>query len=246
MPGLINAHDHLQFALHPRLADPPYRNYVEWGEDIHAKFSDVFEKHRAVPRDVRLWWGGLRNLLCGVTTVSHHDPLWAELQREDFPVRVVRDYGWGHSLGLDGDLRGRALNNTVWEAHLSCMHVKGSTSQRARRLFTLDGLGLLDASAVLVHGLAIDDEGVELMQGTRSFTDHLPLLKRLSFRTCARRDLLGCDRHMSRLGSDSPLTSEGDLLDEVRFAMQLLRHPASGRLSHGDRSPAAMLRLIDA
>src|ERR1700723_3166841 len=31
MPGLINAHDHLQFALHPRIADPPYQNYIDWG-----------------------------------------------------------------------------------------------------------------------------------------------------------------------------------------------------------------------
>jgi imidazolonepropionase-like amidohydrolase len=65
MPGLINAHDHLQFALHPRLADPPYRNYVDWGTDIHAKFPDVFAKHRAVPRDVRLWWGG-----CGICSAE--------------------------------------------------------------------------------------------------------------------------------------------------------------------------------
>src|ERR1700722_9002001 len=33
MPGLVNAHDHLQFALFPRLGDPPYRNSVEWGEE---------------------------------------------------------------------------------------------------------------------------------------------------------------------------------------------------------------------
>src|SRR5271169_2169275 len=54
MPGLVNAHDHLQFALYPRLADPPYRNYIDWGTDIHNKFHDVIVKHRAVPKDVRL------------------------------------------------------------------------------------------------------------------------------------------------------------------------------------------------
>ncbi len=88
MPGFINAHDHLQFALYPRLADPPYRSYIDWGADIHNKFPDVISKYRTVPQDVRLWWGGIRNLLCGATTVSHHDPLWPELQREDFPVRA--------------------------------------------------------------------------------------------------------------------------------------------------------------
>ncbi len=79
MPGFINAHDHLEFALFPRLADPPYRNYIEWGEDIHRKFPDVIARHRAVPKEVRVWWGGIRNLLCGVTSVSHHDPLYPEM-----------------------------------------------------------------------------------------------------------------------------------------------------------------------
>jgi hypothetical protein len=87
MPGLINAHDNLEFALFPRLAAPPNRNYIDWGEDIHQKFPDVMAKHRVVPKDVRVWWGDMQNLLCGVTTVSHPNPLWPELQRNDFPVR---------------------------------------------------------------------------------------------------------------------------------------------------------------
>src|ERR1700739_4913165 len=51
MPGLINAHDHLEFALFPRLADPPYRNYVDWGTDIHNKFPDAITRLRALPQD---------------------------------------------------------------------------------------------------------------------------------------------------------------------------------------------------
>ena len=93
MPGLINAHDHLEFSLYSRLADPPYSNYIEWGRDIHEKYPDEIAKHRAVPKDVRLWWGGIRNLLCGVTTVCHHNPLWPELQRTDFPIHVVSEFG---------------------------------------------------------------------------------------------------------------------------------------------------------
>ena len=89
MPGLINAHDHLEFALFPRLGNPPYRNYVEWGDDIHNRFPEVIAKHRAVPKDVRLWWGGIRNLLCGVTTVCHHDRLWPVLFAPEFPVTVL-------------------------------------------------------------------------------------------------------------------------------------------------------------
>ncbi len=123
MPGLVNAHDHLEFALFPRLANPPYQNYVDWGQDIHNTFAEIIAKHRAVPKEVRLWWGGIRNLLCGVTTVSHHNPLWPELQREDFPVRVVKEYGWGHSVAF-GAICARHARLLRKDAHLLCMGQK--------------------------------------------------------------------------------------------------------------------------
>src|SRR5882672_1044279 len=72
-PGLINAHDHLEMNLYPRLGNPPYRNYVEWGNDIYRVHeSPVREIERVDIRD-RLLWGGIKNLLSGVTTVIHHN-----------------------------------------------------------------------------------------------------------------------------------------------------------------------------
>ena len=35
MPGLINAHDHLHFALFPQLGSGPYANATEWAHDIY-------------------------------------------------------------------------------------------------------------------------------------------------------------------------------------------------------------------
>lgn len=244
IPGLINAHDHLQFALHPRIADPPYSNYIEWGEDIHDKFSDVFEKHRAVPKDVRLWWGGLRNLLCGVTTVSHHDPLWPELQREDFPVRVVQDYGWGHSLGLGGDLRGARSKAPVGSAFI--LHACEGVDEPARKeIFKLDELGLLDARTVLVHGLAIDVEGVELMRTRGTSLIICPSSNDFLFTRVPNVTLLAAINNVA-LGSDSPLTSEGDFLDEVRFAMHSCGIAPQAAYRMVTDTPAAILRLTGA
>ena len=39
MPGLINAHDHLEYALYPRLADPPYRELCRMGRGHSSKIS---------------------------------------------------------------------------------------------------------------------------------------------------------------------------------------------------------------
>jgi len=243
LPGLVNAHDHLEFALFPRLGNPPYRNYIEWGEDIHKRFPDVIARHRAVPKEVRLWWGGLRNLLCGVTTVSHHNPLWPELQREDFPVRVVREYGSGHSLALGGDLRqARAATS---EGRPFILHACEGVDELAREeLRGIDRLGLLDSRAVLVHGLAINDEGVSLICDRRSSLIICPSSNQFLFEKLPDLFLLSRIENVA-LGSDSPLTAAGDLLDEIRFAMSSLGISASVAYHMVTTVSATVLRLED-
>ncbi len=244
MPGLVNAHDHLQFALYPRLADPPYRNYIDWGTDIHKNFPDVIARHHSIPKDVRLWWGGLRNLLCGVTTVCHHDPLWAEPQREDFPVRVVQRYGWAHSLALGGDLL-RAHSATP-EGSVFIIHACEGVDERSRQeLFELDRLGLLDAGTALVHGLAIDDAGVALLKERQVRLIVCPSSNMFLYGTLPDMALLGMIENVS-LGNDSPLTAAGDLLDEVRFTMDACGIASDTAYRMVTEAPAAVLRLSDA
>ena len=51
-------------------------------------------------------WGGLKNLLSGVTTVAHHNAFSGAVFTPDFPVRVVERYGWAHSLAFSPDVAG--------------------------------------------------------------------------------------------------------------------------------------------
>jgi cytosine/adenosine deaminase-related metal-dependent hydrolase len=244
LPGLVNAHDHLEFALFPRLGNPPYQNYVEWGEDIHARFPETIAKHRAVPKDIRVWWGGIRNLLCGVTTVGHHNPLWPELQRVDFPIRVVRKYGWGHSLALGGDLQ-KARAATP-EGQPFIVHACEGVDEQARaELWGLESLGLLDQDAVLVHGLAIDRDGVALMRDRRASLIVCPSSNNFLFGSLPDLSLLSGVEQIA-LGNDSPLTAEGDLLDEIRFAMRRCTISPSRAYQMVTAIPASILRLPDA
>lgn len=241
LPGLINAHDHLEYALYPRLADPPYANYIEWGEDIHRKFLDVIVQHRSVPRDVRLWWGGIRNLLCGVTTVAHHNPLWPALMRGDFPVRVVNDYGWAHSVVLGGDVKAARANTPKGRPFI--VHAGEGVDEQARsELSKLDRLGLLDAFAVLVHGLAIDHRGVALMNARGASLIVCPSSNHTLFAALPDLTLLRNVRRLA-LGSDSPLTAAGDLLDEVRFAIQRCSVTPETVFRMVTAAPAEILRL---
>ncbi len=241
MPGLINAHDHLEFALFPKLADPPYRNYIDWGKDIHTKFPEIIARHGSVAKNVRLWWGGIRNLLCGVTTVSHHNPLWPELQSGDFPVRVVQEYGWGHSLALGGDLR-MARADTPKGRPFILHACEGIDDQARGELWTLDDMGLLDAETVLVHGLAIDNAGVERLMARKTSLIICPTSNYFLYGRLPDLSVLGRIEHLA-LGSDSPLTAAGDLLDEIRFAIRTCGISPCNAYDMVTRAPAAILRL---
>src|SRR6185436_3788848 len=66
-PGFINAHDHLEMNLYPRLGHPPYGDYTEWGNDIYKPAESPLIEIEKVDIDDRLMWGGLKNLISGAT-----------------------------------------------------------------------------------------------------------------------------------------------------------------------------------
>ena len=154
LPGLINAHDHLEFNLFPRLGRGLYNNAAEWARDIHHPECSPVKEHLTVPKRVRLLWGGLKNLLSGVTTVSHHNPYDREVFESRFPVRVIRHFGWAHSLHFSPDMAVRFRDtppNWPFVIHAA----EGSDSSAFSEIERLDAMGVLDHRTVLVHAIAL-------------------------------------------------------------------------------------------
>jgi hypothetical protein len=103
-PGLINAHDHLHVnAVPPLRAGAPFPNSYAWIEAFRTHFAepDVIAA-LALPKALRLRHGALKNLLAGSTCVAHHDPWHAALDAPDFPVALLRDFGWSYALAGPG------------------------------------------------------------------------------------------------------------------------------------------------
>jgi cytosine/adenosine deaminase-related metal-dependent hydrolase len=87
--GLINSHDHLEMNLYSRMGTPPYQNYTEWARDIYKPNDSPVKEIESIPIKYRLLWGGIKNLISGVTTVVHHNP-WRYSLGHYFPVNVLK------------------------------------------------------------------------------------------------------------------------------------------------------------
>jgi ubiquinone/menaquinone biosynthesis C-methylase UbiE/cytosine/adenosine deaminase-related metal-dependent hydrolase len=215
LPGLINAHDHLEFALFPNLGTGPYQNSTEWAEEIHRTHAALIARHRKVPKAVRLWWGAIRNLLCGVTSVCHHNPLSRELLSSEFPVRVLSKFGWAHSLEMDPNLL-HNFDHTPANLPFILHAAEGVDAKSAQEIFDLDRMQVIDDRTVLIHGLALNPKAVSLLNRRRAALVVCPTSNQFLFHSTLSSSLIK-SVNMAVLGSDSPLTAAGDLLDELRF-----------------------------
>jgi len=213
LPGLINAHDHLEFNLFPRLGKGPYSNFEQWAEDIYHPEQSPLREHLAVPKAVRLWWGGIKNLLSGVTTVCHHNPYEPEVFDGDLPVRVVRRYSWAHSLALERDVLSK-FRATPPDAPF-IIHLGEGTDERSRNeIFELDQMGPLDARTVIVHGVALDEAGHARLRERGGALVWCPTSNLFTLGKTLDRRVTSKNPRLA-LGTDSALTAQGDLLDEI-------------------------------
>ena len=241
LPGLVNGHDHLEFALFPRLGKGGYKNFLQWAEDIHHPGSSPVFEHRQVPREIRLWWGGIRNLLSGVTTVCHHNPYNAGVFENDFAVRVLRDYGWAHSLSMDGEATNKKWKTPKGQPFL--VHLaEGVDEASAKEIFDLHRAGALDEETIVIHGLALGKEGHALLRDAGAGLVWCPSSNVFLFgSTLSTDEIRTADR--VAIGSDSPLTAQGDLLDELRFAREVSELSTKELYQSATARPAELLRL---
>ena len=252
-----------------------YENASAWIADMGQRLScdPAVRLGRAYPLIERLFIGALKNLLAGVTTVAHHNPFYPEMRRT-MPIRVVRRYGWAHSFLLEtrpagargepgGDVAARW--QTTPPATPFFVHLAEGVDDEARgELPRLEALGCLKPNTVIVHGVAIDENGWRRVARTGAGLVWCPASNAFLFGETALVGALvdGSDeaRVTVALGTDSRITGSRDLLDELREARAalpiapalllrmvtseaatLLRQPRAGRLKVG--APADLVVL---
>lgn len=210
-PGLTNWHDHLEMNLYPKLGTPsliPYNNYTEWMKDIYKPKESPLKEIEKTDIEYRLLWGGLKNLISGVTTVYHHNPSRRILHKDSFPVYVPQ-IGWAHSLAVEKKFSYKKDRPFI-------IHAAEGVDEFARdEVRKLDELGLLQKNTFVVHGISADPD---LVNSRGSALVWCPASNLYMFNKTA-------DVRRFRkvfLGTDSTLTGSATLLDEMRVASQFI------------------------
>jgi len=264
-PGLINAHEHLHVnAVPPLKTGAPFPNSYAWIAAFQAHFQEpAVVAALQVPKELRLQHGALKNLLAGTTCVAHHDPWHPALDATNFPVALLRDYGWSYALGWPGygpPVRQSFVATPAdrpWLIHLA----EGTDATAQAELAQLDQLGCLAANSVLIHGVGLRGQDVDRVIASGAAVVWCPT---------SNRTLLGqsldprrlCAAGRLALGSDSRLSGARDLLDEMRGiaarrelgprqllglvttqAARILRLPSGGSLAPG--TPADLVIVED-
>lgn len=215
-PGLINAHDHLEMNLYPRMGNPPYKNYTEWGLSINKQESPVKEIEKVNIED-RMMWGGIKNMVSGATTVVHHNPWRRLLSSKKFPTNVLKNYAWAHSPAFGSVIKKAFPSNpkTPFIIHAA----EGVDKLALGEIDRLHEMGLLKSNTVLVHAIALTDLNITAIEEAGASVVWCPSSNFFLFNKTAPIDKLK-EKINIAIGSDSTLTGQPTLLDEMQFAFQ--------------------------
>lgn len=240
LPGLINAHDHLEFNLFPRLGRGPHANAAEWAKVVYRPRESPVREHLRISKETRLWWGALKNLFSGVTMVCHHNPYEPRVFTRGFPIKVVRRFGWAHSLDFSPDLQQR-FRRTPNDRPFIVHAAEARDGSGLREIAELERRRVLDSRTVLVHGAALDEQACRLLRsrGVALIVCPSSNLFTLGKTVCPKIvRALPC-----ALGTDSALTGAGDLFDEIRVARRVFGLQPAEVYSMVTTAPARILRL---
>ncbi|HEY4287541.1 MAG TPA: amidohydrolase family protein [Puia sp.] len=223
-PGLINSHDHLDFNLFPALANTRYKNYRDWGWDIHKKNKTEINDILKIPQPLRTLWGIYKNLLNGFTTVVNHGQ-W--LDTKDAPITVHQQCHNLHSIGFERNWRwklnrplpAKLANRAAGAAGKTwpfVIHVGEGTDMTAHREITqLIKWNLFRRPLIGIHGVAMTEDQAAHFQA-------------LIWCPASNYFLLGQTAPVSKLkshlpilfGTDSTLTGPWDCWSQIRLARQ--------------------------
>lgn len=251
-PGWINAHDSLLATYEAFQGEgAPYMNWLAF--DNQLKGSPLFKERMLVAVEDLYRLGAVRNLVAGVTTVADHIPHFVRepFQNSDLPVRLLPDFGISHSIcsysldwgdGARAEYEKAAAANLPYITHIA----EGFDPESKTSLRRLDREGALGEHSVLVHGLSLSPDDLDLIAERGASLVWCPVSNQAIYEAqppiaeALKREINVC------LGSDAAMYGSPNLLADLRMAGDILGQAGLGpelALDMVTANPARALRL---
>lgn len=209
-PGLINSHDHLDFNLFPALGNGIYKNYMDWGNDIHRQNKESIDAVLKVPQALRIRWGIYKNLLNGITTVVHHG---SYLPIDKSIIHIFQQAQSIHSIGLGENWKLKMIL-PIKRGPLFVIHIGEGTDNAAyREINELIKWNIFNKKIIGVHGVAMDAQQASHFHGLVwcPASNYFLLNKTAAINRLKRQTKI-------LFGTDSTLSSSWNLWKHLRFA----------------------------
>jgi cytosine/adenosine deaminase-related metal-dependent hydrolase len=211
-PGLINSHDHLEFSLYPPLGNKTYKDYIEWGDDIHKVNKAQIESILRIPEKLRYKWGIYKNLLPGITTVFQHGKII-----NDPKDNIIDVYNGGkifHSVKLEKywKLRINLPNPGPIVIHIG----EGINTKSSEEIKILNRWNFLKKEVIGIHAIALKKEDAENFKAII----WCPASNYFLFNKTADISEIK-EKTKILFGTDSSVSANGNIWDHLRFARKL-------------------------
>lgn len=208
LPGFINSHDHLDFNLFPQLGNGVYKNYRDWGHDIHQHNKDVINQVLKVPETLRIRWGLYKNLLNGVTTVVNHGK---KIRVPEDLINVLQPASL-HSPAFEKNWKWK-LNNSFFKGPLT-MHIGEGTDVAAEKeIDEVIQWNVFRKKFVAVHGVGMNEKQASSFYGLV----WCPASNYFLLNKTAEVEKLA-DKTKIVFGTDSTLTASWNMWEHFRAA----------------------------
>lgn len=231
-PGLINLHEHFRINVMGKFGTPPYQSSSQWVEEHQS--CEKYRKMRAIEDQLSVhYWGALKNIFSGVTTVLDFGPPdleFSEAELRDFPLDVYHRRNL--LLFIWTDYARRIIADSKERDLVLTLHIgEGLLESNALELSQLIQAGGLWDRTLLVHGIALDESDLKTVKNAGA---------RLAWCPSSNKFLIGktlmLDKAMDMdfpliLATDSNNSGLKNIFEELSFARQLARSDFNIELS---------------
>lgn len=225
LPGLIDGHDHLLGSYWPRVGDRrPYLNWLVWDNDL--KSSPIYKERQQIESPDLYLLGTYRHLISGVTSVQDHIPHFVrEIFARDLPIRLIKDYAMAHSItsyalkwgeGIEQEHEKALEQDIPFITH----GAEGFDKETLDTVKTLQAHNALSAQTVLIHGIALSDDDINLLSRHKCSVVWCPVSNLYMFeKTAPVKKLLEKGVNVV-LGTDSPMSGSINIFEEFQVARE--------------------------